>query len=318
MIQDANRGRTRRTFVETALRLQTPLGDAPPQTYEIERLVWDQGLGFPDLAGFRLIVLANLGRFRTADAERLRQFVDAGGNVLWFVGERTNSAVLQPVIESGLLGDTTIGSASDALARVSEFDQDHPALQPFANPQHGDLRSLSVRRLMPIESLSPDARVLLQSRHGPLAIAHPTGQGQFVLVTSSADRSWSDWPQNRLFVPLIRQLTAWLTGQLDAEQPVVSELISDARQSPGISRVESSIVVSNVDPAESDTGRLGVDQFREAMGLPSETDINSENEEVRRLTPASAARADEKWPILVWTLLGLLGLELLLSSRIHE
>ena len=204
------------------------------------------------------------------------------------------------------------------MVRVSEFDQDHPALQPFANPQHGDLRSLSVRRWMPILSLSPDAQVLLQSRQGPLVISHSSGQGQFVFVTSTADRAWSDWPQNHLFVPLLRQLTAWLTGQLDAEQSVVSELIDDAGHSPGITQVESSTLVRNVDPAESATGRLGVEQFREAMGLPREAEIDSEAEESNRLTPASAARADEKWPILVWTLLGLLGLELLLASRIHE
>lgn len=283
----------------------------------MERLVWDQGTGFPDLAGFRLIVIANLGRFRPADAERLHRFVSEGGNVLWFVGERTNQAVLEPVIESGLLGNAIIGPATDTLAQVTEFDERHPALRPFANPQHGDLRSLTIRRWMPIESADSESVVLLQSRRRPLAIAHPTGEGQFVLVATSADRSWSDWPQHRLFVPLIRQLAAWLTGQLNAP-PVVAEWITDANHSPGISQVESSIVVRNVEPAESDTGRLGISQFREAIGLPDEPEINAESEEMKQLTPAGVARPDEKWPIVVWGLLGLLGLELLLASRIHE
>ncbi len=305
-------------FVETALRLQTPVGEGPARTFEVERLVWDQGAGFPDLSGFRLIVLANLGRFTQADAERLRAFVQAGGNALWFLGERTTTAVLDPLIGSELLGSTRLGRAADAIARVTEFDHEHPALAAFANPEHGDLRSLSARRFMPIQSLAADADVLLGSRQGPLAISRPTGMGRLVLIATSADRSWSDWPQDRLFVPLIRQLAAWLTGQLDSRQPVTTEVIRDAALSPGILPVDDSFIVRNIDASESDIGRYGIEQFREETGLPPPSSVGFEMDEASRYAPAGVARADEKWPLLVWTLLGILACELLLASRVHE
>jgi hypothetical protein len=306
-------------FVETALRLQTPVGEGPARTFEVERLVWDRGSGFPDLAGFRLIVLANLGRFTNRDAERLRTFVQEGGNVLWFLGERTTTAVLDPLIRSGLLGKTTFSPATDAIARVIDFDRDHPALAPFADPQHGDLRSMNVRRLMPIQSLAPEAEVLLRSRRWPLVVSRQTGKGQLVLVATSADRSWSDWPQNRLFVPLIRQLAAWLTGQLDPRQPVLNEVILDAQHAPGIVLVDDSLIVRNIEPEESDIGRMGAEQFRDAIGLPKETSANAEADEAKQqFIPAGVARSDEKWPMVVWALLGILGLELLLASRVHE
>jgi hypothetical protein len=170
---------------------------------------------------------------------------------------------------------------------------------------------------MPIRSLDGQTDVMLDSRRSPLVVSHSTGLGRFVFVGTSADRSWSDWPQNRLFVPLIRQLAAWTTGQLDAAQPVMSEWIATAQQTPGISTDQSSIIVRNIDPVESDIGRMGVEQFREATGLPEEA-LGLENEQLRELTPAGAARADEKWPFVIWILLGLLGLELLLASRTHE
>jgi len=305
-------------FVETALRLQTPIGDAPARTFEVEKLIWDQGDGFPDLTGFRLIVLANLSRFRQEDAQRLSQFVEEGGNVIWFAGERTTNAVWNPLVDSNLLGDAQIGPIVDSFARVSGFAHDHLALSPFENPQHGDLRSLMVRRLVTLESVDPRSTVLIRSRAWPLVVAHPTGKGQFVFVASSADRSWSDWPQNRLFVPLIRQLAAWLTGQLDANQPVISEIITDARLTPGIEQRETSLVVRNLDPNESDISRLGIDQFREAIGLEAEETSLSDEEEQKKFTPAGAARPDEAWPVIVWVLLGLLGLEMLLASRTHE
>ena len=306
-------------FVETALRLQTPVGEGPARTFEVERLVWDQGSGFPSLDGFRLIVLANLGRFTRSDAQQLRTFVQAGGNVLWFPGERTTAAVLDPISESGLLGSTTCLPATDAIARVTEFDQDHPALAPFDDPQHGDLRSLHVRRLIPIASLDSDAAVLLRSRRWPLLVSHRFEKGQFVMVATSADRSWSDWPQNRLFVPLIRQLAAWLTGQLDARQRVLTELVTDVQHSPGITTMDGALIVRNIDPVESEIGRMGVEQFRETLGLPEESADEADlDDEANRFTPAGVARTDEKWPTVVWALLGILGLELLLSSRVHE
>lgn len=305
-------------FLETALRLQTPIGDAPARTFEIERLIWDQGSGFPELAGFRLIVIADLARFRPADAERLRDFVSQGGNVLWFVGERTSSAVLAALLNSGLMGSTTLGSPIETLARVTGWEEQHPALQPFQNPQHGDLRTLQVRRLLPIEKLDADTKVLLRSNRSPLMIAHATGDGNFVFVASTANRSWSEWPQNRLFVPLIRQTAAWLTGQLDARQPVVDERITHASQTVGIVSIDDALVVRNPDPIESDIRRWGVDQFREKIGLSQQDPDLDEEESIQQRAPAGAARPDEKWPIIVWGLLGLLGLEFLLASRTHE
>jgi hypothetical protein len=201
---------------------------------------------------------------------------------------------------------------------VTEFASDHPALAPFANPQHGDLRSLSLHRLMPIESLAPDADVLIRSRRWPLVVSRQSGKGQLVLVATSADRSWSDWPQNRLFVPLIRQIAAWLTGQLDARQPVLTEVIKDPLHLPGIGLEDDSFIVRNIEPAESDIGRLGAEQFRDAIGLPKERSVNVDSDETKQFAPAGVARSDEKWPMVVWVLLGVLGLELLLASRVHE
>jgi len=305
-------------FVETALRLQTPVGEGAPTTFEVERLVWDQGSGFPDLAGYRLIVVANIGRLTTSDADQLVEFLERGGNVLWFMGERTTNAVLDPIMQSGLLGETRLSPATDTIASVSDFDRQHPALSAFADPQHGDLRELTARRLVPIESLDPDTKVLLQSRRWPLVVVREAGKGRIVLVMTSADRSWSDWPQSRLFVPLVRQLAAWLTGQLDMRQPVLIETIEKPSDAPGIQKVGESLLVRNIDPAESEIGRYDEEQFRETVRLPVEAIASEDADRLEQFAPAGVARSDEKWPIIVWILLAVLATELLLASRVHE
>ncbi|MCA9219566.1 MAG: BatA domain-containing protein, partial [Planctomycetales bacterium] len=107
LLVDGDPGRTpwssETYFLETALRLTNPIGSGPARTFEVERLAWERGDGFPDLAGFRLIVLANLGRLTSSDAGRLDQFIRGGGSVLMFPGERTTAAVLTPLDGVGIL-----------------------------------------------------------------------------------------------------------------------------------------------------------------------------------------------------------------------
>jgi hypothetical protein len=137
------------------------------------------------------------------------------------------------------------------------------------------------------------------------------------LIATTADRQWNDWPQNRLFVPLIRQLAAWLTGALDERQSVLNEVITAADVSPGIDSDGQTVIVRNVDATESDISRMGVQQFRAAVGLASD-DSESQQQEHEQFEPQGVSRSDEKWPWVVWALMGLLGIEFLLASRVHE
>jgi hypothetical protein len=326
LLVDGEPGRTEYAnetyYLETALRLTTPLGDAPARTFEVERLVWERGEGFPDLEGFRVVILTNLGRFTSTDADRLRRHMDTGGNVLLFLGERTTPAVLAPMQSAGLLPDGAIPAPRDGFARVTEFDERHPALLPFVDPQHGDLRRLTVKRLVPLSdwwesSETDDARVLLKSRDEPLIVERPVGTGHLILVATTADREWNDWPQGRLYVPLVRQLAAYLTGQLDPRQPVQTVVITGAGESPGITEEDDVLLVRNPDPRESELQRLTPEQFREAIGLPTDSTPELERQ-AQALAPAGVMRSDEHWPLVVWLLLGVLAAETLLASRVVE
>lgn len=304
-------------FLETALRLQSAVGEGPARTFEVERLVWDRGSGFPDLAGFRLLVLANLGRISSSDAGRLKAYLESGGNVLMFVGERTTAAMIQTLGQAGVLAGLEVEPPRDALERLQSFDRNHPALRPFSQPQHGRLQSLSVRRLMSITGFSAEYRVLLDGRRWPLAVAREVGDGQVVLFATTADRAWNDWPRERLYVPLMRQIAAWLTGQLDERQAVHSEIIVSPHREPGIETDADGLLVFNVDPSESDIGRMDAVEFSTVVGLPEQQSAE-EDEKSEQYAPEGSSRPDEKWPLVVWSLLGLMGIEILLASRIHE
>lgn len=305
-------------YLEKALRLQTPIGDAPPRTFEIERIVWDRGDGFPELSGFRLVVLANPGRLTRTDAARLKDYMRQGGNVLLFAGERVTRGVLEPMQEAGLLPAANVPAPRDVFGRVTRFDAEHPVLAVFSDVQQGDLRRLRVERLLPLGERFSAQETLLAVDDEPLIAGREVGSGRIVIVGTTADLDWNDWPRGRLYVPLIRQLAAWLTGQLDPRQLVHVQQIAAAGQSPGIVSADGgAMTVWNVDPRESEIARVTAEQFRETMNLPAAAQSDPQRR-AESLAPAGVARSDELWPWVVWCLLAVLMGETLLSSRIVE
>ncbi len=305
-------------YLEKALRLQAPIGDAPPRTFEIERIVWDRGEGFPDLSGFPLVVLANPGRFTMTDAARLRDYAEQGGNVLLLAGERVTRGVLEPMQQAGLFPGEKLPAPRDVFARVTRFNKDHPALSIFSDVQQGDLRRLHVERLLPLGTLFSEQETLLAIADEPLIAERKVGSGRIVVVGTTADLDWNDWARGRLYVPLIRRLAAWLTGQLEPRQLVVMQKIAGAQQTPGIASAdEGAVVVSNVDSRESEISRVTAEQFRESLGLPAAAHSETQRR-AEALAPAEVVRSDELWPWVVWSLLTVLMGETLLASRIAE
>jgi len=305
-------------YLEMALRLDVPTSEASSRTYEVERIIWEDGEGFPDLTGFRVIVLANLRVMTDEDLRRLRQYVAAGGRVLSFAGDQTAPAVVAAMHQAGLAAGNIAISPNSGRLRTSWWERDHAIFQPFADPQHGDLRRLTFHRMLHWETVDSAARVLMRVDDRPLMIEQSLGDGRVVWMGTTADRQWSDWPQDRLFVPLVRQMMAYLTDQLTELQRVQSEVVSRPQERAGIEQTGSVTLVRNLDPRESLLQRITAENFRKTLGLPGEDEDEShETAEAAVPAPKFAQRADEAWPLVMWMLFAVLVGETLLASRVH-
>ena len=146
-----------------------------------------------------------------------------------------------------------------------------------------------------------------------------------LFFTSSADRQWSQWTQSRLYVPLVRQMTAYLTQQLADRQAVRQETLGRAIDAsiggdePGIVDQEGGqTTVWNVDADESLLARVSDEDFREAMGI-AQRDRDAVLAEFAQQVeaPKGAERANERWSLVVWILFALLTAEVFLASRVH-
>jgi len=305
-------------YLETALRLRSNDSAERVGAFEVERIVWEAGEGFPNLTGFRAIVLANLRRLSAQDIERLSTFVRAGGSLLIFSGDQTTPEMLNSLQDAGLVGGKARPQPVEGRFRTDKWDVRHPALALFSDPQRGDLRRLEFAKLLPLNPLE-GGKVLLSAGPHALAVERAVERGRVIYFAWTADRDWSDWPRTRLFVPLARQLLAYATGALAERPQVIQETAVRPDQQPGIEDRNGQIVVCNIDSVEALLDRATSDDLAKAAGTKVE-DIASQYE-IQRAAFASAPgaeRPEEVWTYVMWGLFVILAAELLLAGRVHN
>jgi hypothetical protein len=304
-------------YLEAALRLRLPDKGSPRTPYEPERVPSEPGATLPELGEYRAVVLCDVGELSERDRARLRAFVSGGGGLLVFTGPNVRPETYEPLRQAGLFPAMVEGTAGPDDFRWDRWEKDHPILRLLSDPQHGDLRRIAFGQITKL-SPAPGARVLAFAQGGePLLIEGRLDSGTVLVLASTASRTWTDWPKTRLYVPLVHQMVAYLTERLPETRRVRQTPAGPGTDNPpGIETKGRTLLVHNLDPAESAIERLSVREFREHFHLP---------EGVIRLAGGQASagvegarggeRPDELWVYVVWGLLGVLLIEFLLAGR---
>ncbi|MBI3865053.1 MAG: BatA domain-containing protein, partial [Planctomycetia bacterium] len=308
-------------FLETALRLRTDEAGGQLRSFETERIVWEKGKGFPRLDGYRAVVLANVRRLSDDDGRRMEEYLNGGGRLLIFAGDQVTRQSLAPLASHNLLPGRLAAEPIDGRLRVDAWEAKHPALACFADPQQGDLRTLHFNRVLPLEPTAGTATILLQAGDRIIAAERHVGKGKCIYFGSTADRDWNDLPRTRMYVPLMRQILAYLTDQLAERPAVTNRLITKAGDKTGIAASEDgdgTLIVTNLDPRESALERVGPEELQEALGVAAKSAEDEARQAALALAiPPDALRSDELWTAVVWLLLIVLAAELLLAGRVH-
>jgi hypothetical protein len=307
-------------FLETALRLAAR-GETFTDSRFSPEVAHIAANGVPPLTGADLVVLADVGLLSAAEAERLGAFVRQGGGLVVFTGERMTPDAGRRLQAAGLApGEITgIARATDLPFRWQKWDDEHPLLEPFRDPQYGDLRRITFDAhtvIAPDES----AAVLAQFRDGsPALLQHTLGEGRVLWFSSSCGRSWGDWPRSRLFVPLVHQMLGDLAGFTGGGpvRSVLLEATTPAGRTPGVIENGHRWEVVNTSPRESDTDRVSAEEYASrfevplasAGGAPADLKQATTNEQNFDL------RSNELWHWVAVCLLGILGVEAFLANR---
>ena len=247
-----------------------------------------------------------------------RDFVDAGGSLIVFLGDHSKANAYTTLESENVLPGKIGDPAESGPYRIGEWTKDHPILAPFADPQHGDLRTFRFRKIARV-SPAPEARVLATARGGlPILLERTKGQGRCLLFAVPADNAWGDWAIHRLYVPLVHQVAGYLTDRLPGTGRVQTAVAGQgAAPSPGVTIEKGHALVRNVDAEESDVERTTLAKFREAYRLPEFTASDPVERSLARTLADGSERPDELWRIVAWILLIVLVVETFVANKTY-
>ena len=219
------------------------------------------------LSEFAVIFAVNLPAPTSDLAQRLHEYVRAGGRLVWVCGDNVQSVAynwMNSLAQSELLPapleptKKTTAAESDGW-QVGFLDKDYPPFAPLCEPA-SLYRSVLVYQYVPMTwGAESGGRVLARLDDGqPLLVERAVGDGSVLLLGTGMTADWTNLPLKPLFLPLVARLTFHLAG-IEADRPpliaggqAVIPLGTGAARADEVEVVRPSAEVIRLRPRESD------------------------------------------------------------------
>ena len=204
-----------------------------------------------DLSRFDCVFVCNVAMLTDREAEVLRGYLDAGGGVIFCLGDQVRLDNYNQVLHRDklpLLPAKLIERIGDAKRKETSFEFDagdfnHPIVRPF---QGNTGAGLELTKTFVYIKVQPDedrgANVALRFNSGdPAIIDAPYGRGRVILITTSVDREWSTWAVwGHSLIPLMHEAVnyaiagRWKDRDVLVGQPLQSHVGLRAADTPAI------------------------------------------------------------------------------------
>jgi uncharacterized membrane protein YobD (UPF0266 family) len=201
-------------------RALNPAGERDSSLF-LPSVIVPDALNAAAIDSYQVVILCNVAALPDGFAANLQSFVRQGGGLLIFGGDKIqpdsyNQKLAQ--LAPAELREKKTGPEAGG-EKIDKLDAAHPALQILADPIL--LESLKSSRVWGYTRASARGRPLISLANGdPLLLEQKVGAGKALLVTTTADRDWTDLPLKTAYLPLLQSLTQYLAGgkrgQLDA------------------------------------------------------------------------------------------------------
>lgn len=188
-----------------------------------------------DLGRFDCIFICNVAMFTDREAEVLRSYLDAGGGVVFCLGDQVRADNYNQVLhrEKNPILPAKLGErVGDAKKKEVSFEFDagdfsHPIVRPFQG-NAGTGLELTKTFVYVRAQVDEDrgANVALRFSSGdPVIIDAPSGRGRVVLITTSVDREWSTWAVwGHSLIPLMHETVNYaVSGRWKERQVLVGQ-----------------------------------------------------------------------------------------------
>jgi hypothetical protein len=246
-----------------------------------------------DLSDYQLVYLANVGEITPSFAKELEKFVNDGGTVVIFLGNRVSMGSYNALLKNILPGELLSlkeGNLSLIPSSASIFPKD-------ITDRTDQIR---VEKLFNI-SIHPESEVLFKTTDdSPFLIKKELGKGNVFIFSSTADTSWNNFSITPVFLPVIKMIhdlpnikknksRHYFVGEpvkIETIEENDSTVIVDPRDKehkvniesgefqntwlPGIYRVETDSKLNysfavNVDPRESNLEKISIPSIESSL-----------------------------------------------------
>ena len=159
---------------------------------------------------FPLVIVSKANEVSPSLIATLTNYVKDGGRLLVFVGDEDKKLNVDAWQESELSPGTFKRPlrAGATPFRITQYDRENSMLQPFADPQHGNLTRLSFRKIQNVEPRESTVVLASFDEGRPAITQQACGAGRVVWFLSSAGSNWGNWTSSPLYLPLVQQMAA--------------------------------------------------------------------------------------------------------------
>jgi uncharacterized membrane protein len=234
----AEYGRTEVFYADRALR---PPGETTSgNTVET---VTESQFGGIDLARYQVIMIANVYQILDEQREALESWVRNGGGLIVFLGDQIDETVYNETLYrdgDGLLPARLTEVRGDETERVwsylSALASNHPVMQLFTGQNNPFLKRVKFFQWWGAEPPAdddPNARVIASlddSDNSPMLVEKTFGEGRVLMVTSTIDGDWTDWPADASYVVTMLETVRYLArrttgdGNVTVGEPLVQPI----------------------------------------------------------------------------------------------
>jgi hypothetical protein len=264
------------------------------------------------------VVLLSTRSLEKRGRDLLSEYLRQGGGLLVAAGPEVDGAVVAEA-----LGDPkTVALTSPPETRnakpqgpqtLAPADVRHPVFQLFGAGA-ATLGLAKFARTAPIEA--PGCQTLARfSRGDPALVDCTPGDGRLLIFASDLDNQWNDLPLHATFVPFVNEAVRYLAGaRLASAEYTVGEAPPGVPQVPGVTTLTdgggaSRLVAVNVNPNESDPGRLSADEFLAAV-----TRLKDVNQSAVRFEARQQEERQQVW----WYVLVVMAAALIIESLVAK
>jgi hypothetical protein len=204
------------------------------------------------LGQYDCVMLCDVAQFTESEARALDNYLLRGGSLVFFLGERVIADNYNHILAGDarpVLPARLVAVTKNPGGRLDPLDYRHRIVKIFLKRENTKLLQSPIDRYFKVQlsaagpdrsaartaqppraTESPAAEVALALSNGdPLIVTQTVRRGRVVLVTTSADTSWSLLPVLGNYEPLVKEILTWsIAGQTQRQNVDVGDPLESA------------------------------------------------------------------------------------------